>query len=256
MYRTTHWIIFLILAASALIPASLAQAPAAAPPAASAAEKLPTVPEVLDHYTAALGGKAAVEKITNRISKGTFELPNMPGTITIYEKAPNLNASATEIPGYGTVRRCFNGSMGWSESPDNGLQEYSPSELASAKRNGDFYREINLAKHYAKLTVTGKGRMNGHDSYLVQGVAEDGTTDTMYFDSASGLLIHNDSERATADGKTHVRTDFDDYRAVDGVKLPFLQRVSQPELEYTIKLTEVKHNTAIDDAVFQKPAGK
>ena len=51
--------------------------------------------------------------------------------------------------------------------------------------------------------------------------------------------------------------DFEDYRDVDGVKIPFTVKVSsvEPGLVSTRKYTEIKLNAPVDDAKFNKPAG-
>jgi hypothetical protein len=48
----------------------------------------------------------------------------------------------------------------------------------------------------------------------------------------------------------------DDYREVDGVKIAFQSRQKTSVADFVIKLTEVKHNVAIDDAKFNKPSGQ
>ncbi|MEP7037221.1 MAG: hypothetical protein ABI891_02665, partial [Acidobacteriota bacterium] len=49
------------------------------------------------------------------------------------------------------------------------------------------------------------------------------------------------------------QVDYDDYRAVDSVKIPYLVKWSIPGRSWTRKVTEVKQNTAIDDAKFNQP---
>ena len=56
------------------------------------------------------------------------------------------------------------------------------------------------------------------------------------------------------DGKTPLTVEFEDYREVDGVKLPFSRRWSRPGFTFTQKFDEIKHNVEIDDARFAKPA--
>jgi hypothetical protein len=46
------------------------------PPAAKP-EAMPSVDQILDKYVQALGGKAAIEKLTSTVITGTFELPAM-----------------------------------------------------------------------------------------------------------------------------------------------------------------------------------
>ena len=49
--------------------------------------------------------------------------------------------------------------------------------------------------------------------------------------------------------------DFEDYRDVEGMKLPFTIRISaiDPFYSSTRKFTEVKLNVPLDDAEFNKP---
>jgi hypothetical protein len=53
-------------------------------------------------------------------------------------------------------------------------------------------------------------------------------------------------------------TDYDDYRAVDGIKIPF--KVHREQLQgfeaSTRTFTEIKSNVEIDQSKFQKPAAK
>ncbi len=139
----------------------------------------------------AVGGKAAVEKLTSRVSKGTFEMDQMPGTATeeIYEKAPNKQLSITDAPNFGVVKRAFNGTAGWQDMPQTGLQDVTGNQLAAMKRYADFYREIKLKELYPKMTVKGKESVNGRDAYVVEATPADGPPELMYFDAESGLLV-------------------------------------------------------------------
>ena len=52
------------------------------------------------------------------------------------------------------------------------------------------------------------------------------------------------------------QVDFEDYRDVDGIKVPFTIRISNIDTYYssTRKFSEIKFNTPVDDAQFQMPA--
>jgi zinc protease len=234
--------------------AGAAKAPAAQ--AAAAAAPLPTVDQIVDKYVEASGGRAAFEKLTSQVSKGTFELDQMAGEATqeIYAKAPNKVLFVTDSPSFGVVQRGYNGTAGWQDTPQTGLADITGDELAALKREADFYREIHLKDVYPKMTVKGKDSIDGHDAYVVEAVPTEGAAMTLSFDAASGLLERAQTVADSAMGKTDVETTLGDYRDVDGVKLPFLIRSSLGQFAFTIKLTEIKHNVPIDDAKFNKPA--
>ena len=219
-------------------------------------ESLPSVDQILDKYVQALGGTAAVEKLTSRVSKGTFEMDQMPGTATeeIYEKAPNKQLSITDAPNYGVVRFGFNGTVGWQDTPQTGLQDLTGGQLAATRRNADFYRDIKLQELYPKMTGKGKESVNGHDAYVVEATPPEGAAELMYFDVGSGLLVRAQGQAEGPNGTVTIESTFDDYREVDGIKIPFVIHQSMGDFGFTIRLTEVKHNVPIEDAKFDKPA--
>jgi hypothetical protein len=219
---------------------------------------LPSVDQILDKYVKAIGGKAAIEKPTSRVSKGTFEMDQMPGPAAeeIDAKAPNKEYMVTDSPSFGQVRRGFNGAVGWEDNPQAGLRDITGPELAAMKRDADFYGAIKLKDLYPKMTVKGKESVNGHDAYVIEATPPDGAAETMYFDADSGLLVRTLREGEGPNGKVTFDITFGDYREVDGIKLPFLMHFSMGDFTFAIKLSEVKHNVPIDDAKFDKPASQ
>ena len=55
-----------------------------------------------------------------------------------------------------------------------------------------------------------------------------------------------------AAGKMTEAVEYQDYREVDGVKEPFTIHIIQ-DMHFTLKVTEVKHNIPIDNAIFVRP---
>jgi zinc protease len=242
-----------VLMASCLIALVTGLIPAAAQTAPQS--PTPSVDQILDKYVQASGGKAAFEKLTSRVSKGTFELDQMPGEATeeIDEKAPNKQLAITDAPSFGLVRRGFNGTAGWQDMPQTGLEDVTGNQLAAMKRFADFYRAIKLKDLYPKMTVKGKESVNGHDAYVIEATPPEGAAETMYFDVDSGLMVRAQAPGEGPNGPFTFDSTFSDYREVDGIKLPFLIHQSMGDFGWVIKLTEVKHNVPIDDAKFDKP---
>src|SRR5436190_23589714 len=77
----------LMLMANLAIAAQEKKADAPKPDPKPAAS-VPTVDVILDKYVKAIGGKEAIEKVTSRVEKGTFELPSFgaSGSIETYAK--------------------------------------------------------------------------------------------------------------------------------------------------------------------------
>ncbi|HYV06489.1 MAG TPA: hypothetical protein VFB82_17975 [Blastocatellia bacterium] len=222
------------------------------------AESMPTVDQILDKYVAALGGKAAIEKITSTASKGTFDIAafGATGSAEVWEKAPNKTALKLDIPGFGIVQEGFNGTVAWSQDPQSGLREKSGAELAATKLDADFYKPIRLKQLYPKIVFKSKGKVGDNDAYLLEATPAEGAAETWYFDAASGLLTRMDLERESPQGKTAVQVFSEDYKAVDGVKVAHTIRQVTSAFTIIIKLEEVKHNVPVDDAKFNKPASQ
>jgi hypothetical protein len=68
------------------------------------------------------------------------------------------------------------------------------------------------------------------------------------------LLVRSVSHHAAPDGSDAVYTsDIDDYRDVDGIKIPFVSHQSSDTVQYTITFTDVKQNVELTDDQFGKP---
>lgn len=229
-----------------------ANAPASTSPDSSIAT--PTADEVLAHYVRAIGGKEAWEKLHSRTSLGTIDIAsmNISGTVMIHEKAPNKVLLVVILAGQ-PFRQGYDGTVGWSDDPQDGLKEKSGEQLAETARDADFYRPLHMEKTYTKLNVVGKESVGDRPAWVVQAGLPEGGSDKLYFDTESGLIIRAVSQQHTDQGVNAVAEDFKDYREVDGVKLPFeiLQVNGQSNL--TIKLGEVHHNVDLEDSEFAKP---
>ncbi len=230
--------------------------PEAAKAEAKPAAALPAVDEILNLYVKAIGGKEAIEKVTSRMMKGSFDIEalNMSGAIEMVAKAPNKNALKIEFPGFGVVNQVFDGEKAWSADPMQGLRELSGVELAQRMRSSDFYSELNLRKHYTKMEVKGKEKVGAYETYLIEATPVEGGPEKLYFDITTGLLVRQDMESVSPQGNMQIETYLDDYKEVEGVKVAHSLKQVSPMFAATMKFTEIKTNVPIDDAKFNKPS--
>ena len=241
-------------------------------PNATRPAPLPAVEEILDRHARAVGGGKAVDLSRTRFIKSSMLRPKVvdAGTpkvraiargeawpVEIYIKAPNKYLAVLTSPN-GIIQQGFNGTIGWIKSP-NGVREMTAAETARIKRQADLYRNFNLKDRYRILVTVGKEKIGDRAAYLVDATALDGKEEKLYFDVQTGLLLRRVVLTATIFGLDPEQTDFEDYREVDGIKLPFIIRASyldDTHLGTTRKVVEVKHNVAVDDAKFEMPAAK
>jgi photosynthetic reaction center cytochrome c subunit len=230
---------------------------------------LPTVDQILAKYVQALGGEAALRKVTSRVITGTQYIPTGPGgtvptpaSVERYLKAPNLAVTIYRAPAY-AISQGYDGTAAWSQDQAGRVTTPVTLDVGRAARAADFYEPLNLKREYPQMTVRGIESINGHDAYLVVAVPPGDLPESLYFDVNTGLLLRKQTVLPTPIGGSPYQADFDDYRDTgSGVKFPFLIHMSpsnpRTELapEATLRVTKVEDNKAIEDAKFAKPAGK
>ena len=92
--------------------------------------------------------------------------------------------------------------------------------------------------------------------YVVEATPAESSAETWYFDTQTGLILREDAERESPQGKQSVQVFLEDYKDVDGVKMPFSIRQITSAFTLTIKMEEIKNNVPVDDAKFNKPASQ
>jgi hypothetical protein len=79
-----------------------------------------------------------------------------------------------------------------------------------------------------------------------------------YFDARTGLLLRRHIEEPTLFGWFPMNVNYEAYREVDGVKIPFVVRMASAGGAWGVKTSymvlEVKQNVPIEDEKFQHPA--
>ncbi len=228
----------------------------------SAVDELPTVDVILNRHAEATGGKRAVENFKTQFVKGTLsahQLPSSPPEISpleIYMAAPNKMLASITTP-KGTLLQGYNGATGWMGNGKE-ARELSGASLVRLKRRADFYADWKLREQFARLRVAGKERINDHEAYVLTGRTVDSRLERLYFDTQTGLLLRRVAYTETIIGMIPEAMDFEDYREVDGVKIPFIRRSAQLDgfEASTLKFMEVKFNVPINDTKFNLPAAQ
>ena len=215
---------------------------------------LPSTDDIISRYIRAIGGEAAIAKLKTRVSRGTETTTNrmtppqkLP--IEILQAAPDKLLIVRNIPG-GTTAEGFDGLKGWSRDP-RGQRELTGRELAATKHDADSFRYLKIGETYPQMRVLAKERIGDREAYVVGATSREGDRDKLYFDIESGLLIRKYVAFKTAFGSIPEVTDFDDYREVGGVKLPFTITWSRPPFGVARRFAEIKINEIVDESRFR-----
>jgi hypothetical protein len=217
------------------------------------------VGQILARYTEAVGGEAAIEQVKSYQAKGTFTTSISPvqGTFETWGKEPNKTLTVLEFPRIGALKKGFDGETRWVQTPAGTFSDQSPKEMAEIERDADVYRAARIKSLYESMKLESKARLSGRDVYVVEGTPVKGPPEKLLFDTESGLLLRWDmGRRDPSRGYVFVKAHLDDYREVDGVRVPFSVRFAFESFDFTVKINELKHNVSIDDAIFKKPGGR
>jgi photosynthetic reaction center cytochrome c subunit len=222
-----------------------------------ASASLPPIDQIIDRYTREIGGRAAVDNVKTRVSRGTETTANrmtppLTLSIEIYQAAENKMLVIRKTP-RGAVEEGFNGSAGWIK--DEGGQRGMPDKrLAEIRHEADFYRYLKLGQTYPQMRLLGTEKVGERETYVVGATSREDNREKLYFDTRSGLLVRRYVAFKTSFGTIPDVTDFDDYRAVNGARLPFTINWSRPPFASSLKFTEIKVNAPLDDAKFNPVA--
>ena len=215
--------------------------------------------DVLAKYIEAIGGRAALEKLQSLTMSGTVtNRAAQTVAFTIEEKGNKYRESIQSQPA--AVTRGFDGSAGWQQVGARiaGLDLFL---LQQTLRSADLTLALTLKDKYPNLTAGRAARIPATTASgtpvavnVIQGSPAQYVTEQLMFDATSGLLVRRVARTATGlRGQLVEQFDYSDYRVVAGVKVPFQVVRSNWDTFDTFKMTDIKANTAIDDARFAKP---
>jgi photosynthetic reaction center cytochrome c subunit len=243
-----------------LVGAELQVNPAAAAPAngdATAAPKLPanlpTVTRLLGNYVRALGGSAAIEKITTRVAKGSATSRGQQQTVEIFTQAPNQQSILRHMSSAASSVTTFDGHAGWSIVSGHPPREMHDADIAAARMDADLQFPLHIQQLFPELRLEYPEKIADREAYLLLAIREGQPPVKLYFDEQSSLLIRMVRYAETPLGRNPTQIDYADYREVDGVQTPFRVTTSQPGNTSTIQFDEVQQNLPIDPAKFAKP---
>jgi photosynthetic reaction center cytochrome c subunit len=239
----------------ALPPLFDAAAPPRLVPAAAIEDPLPTVAQVLDKFVGAIGGREANARITSRVYKGSVvsSAASQPLGFDVIEAAPDkLLVTATGAEG--RTLQGVDGEEVWTRDPRFGVNRATGFEAIRMRRLADFHRNERLGELDTSLAVSGEQTINGRAAIVLEGTLPSAQVERLFFDRETGLLIRRVTLTPTALGRIPEQTDYEDYRSVGEVKLPFLVRRTGATFTNLQKYDEIKVNVPVDATIFKRPA--
>jgi outer membrane lipoprotein-sorting protein len=246
-----HWLFTSILAAVVVCRAAIVYSQ--------------TADEIVEKHLAAMGGRAALAKITSRVTTGTISVStpggDLSGSIEVYNKVPNKSRTLVKIDGsqlgIGQIvqDQRFDGTSGYVIDSLNGNREMTGDQLDAARASTFPSPLMKYKDEGSKVEMLGREKAGDRDAYVLKLTPKAGPSARLFIDAETYVLARTvitvNVPQVGADVEQTVNVS--DYHDVDGVKVPFQIRSSNQFQTISVMTTKVEHNTSIDDAMFSKP---
>ena len=213
----------------------------------------PSVDEIFARYLQAVGGPNAAGTTTllmkgTRVASQNRQWPN-----EITWSGPDKLLSVITLP-QTTIRQAVAGDKGWVLNGTK-LQTLTATQAATARRGLEEVFSAVKVTQAPGMQLAGMEKIDGREMWVVVRSTPE-TTVSYYFDAETGLLRRRNASNHAAVLPLPEQVDFEDYRDVDGVKLPFIIRKSAIDTydSWTRTFAEIKRNVAVNDTLFAPPA--
>lgn len=217
--------------------------------------------QVVDKNVVARGGADAWRKIDSMVWVGHVDNGSAPARFVLAMKRPNK--TRFEIVSLDRVAlRVYDGTHGWKLRPMRrdttpNLQPYTAEELKFAR--DEQVIDGVLIDHEAKgigVMLDGVDEVEGHKAYRLDVKLPSGSVRRVWIDASSFLeLKYERDSRTTLGQPVKITVYYRDYRAVDGVKMPFTiesAAAAAPVMDKVV-IDKVSLNPSLDDKLFARP---
>ncbi len=189
--------------------------------------------KIIDQYQKAAGGSKALSKISTLTIEGTFTSPDgsKSGSYTFDIKSPNRYYSELNVESGVNVDavqpkleahhliEAYNGKSAWHQDASGAVSSLLGPEALQMEDAALYYNLHfnNLKKNKIGYALIGHAQVRGRDTFQIELTSPAGLKRNVFFDAQSHLIA---KESATIAG-INQEILYDDYRSVDGVKIPF-----------------------------------
>ena len=204
---------------------------------------------IMVSYIEAIGGKDAVDGVKTLLFSAEMTIEGAPFKPTAIRKSMAPNKSSTEIivPGMGTMmKEKFDGESGYSEQ--GGMKNpMSKEDIDDKSSEKVLFPEL----HYTSddIELISLSDIDGKEVYKIK---VNGSEESFrYYDANSGLLARvEESQEAQGQSMTSI-TVHSDYREVNGILIPFSQKVTVGPQILLFDAKEVLINSGVTDEDFK-----
>jgi hypothetical protein len=207
--------------------------------------------KIVSQYVKAAGGSKALGKIQTLTLEGTFTgADGKAGTFTFDTKLPN-RYYLEFLVGEKNLIEAYNGKSAWHETAAGEIGTLVGSDGQQLEAAAQYYnsRLLNPKKSKMALALVGHAQVRGKDALQLEVSTATGMKREVFFDPQTHLIV---KEAATVGGLEEEIL-YDDYRTVDGVKLPYKIELHRGDEKYDVDVTRAAVNGTVGERVFDFP---
>lgn len=214
----------------------------------------PPAKDVVAKYITAIGGEAAEKKLAGSPMTATGTRVDGAGRSTpleVFSAGGKTLVRSTPAEGAG-MSQMYGPESGWMQGRQ-GVRTMTGADASTSYLFARAYQPVTSLPESAR--VVGKETIDGHETWSVAAPIDDHMRQRIWFDATTGLAVRRVITVDSPVGRIPTQTDFEDYRDVNGVKVPFTVKVSSVNggQNATRKYTAIDFGKPVDEKLFEAP---
>jgi len=221
--------------------------------------------KIIDQYQKAAGGSKALSKILTLTIEGTFTSADgaKSGSYTFDIKSPNryyselnvesgvsVDAAQPKLEAHHLIE-AYNGKSAWHQDASGAVGSLLGPEALQMEDAALYYNLHfnNLKKNKIGFALIGHSQVRGRDTFQVELTSPAGLKREIFFDAQTHLI----AKESAAIAGVNQEMLYDDYRAVDGVRVPFKVELHRGSDVFQISVSRAVMNPVVGERVFDFP---
>jgi hypothetical protein len=208
--------------------------------------------KILDQYWKAAGGSKTLARLQTLAIDGAIQSAGQeaPGAYTFKIKRPNRLYTEWRANGK-TLIESYNGKSAWHQDAGGGIGTLLGPAALELESASEYYnsRLQQLGKRKIGLAYKGESQVRGRPAHQLELTYPTGVVWQIFFDPQTHLIVEEKSLSTTTPRDIY----YDDYRTVEGLKIPYKLEIHRGNDSYGVTVTRVGVNETVGERVFDFP---
>src|SRR5216683_5817721 len=126
----------------------------------------PPAEQIIAKYVEAIGGAAALQRISTRQEKGTINISGRNLPIEILSRIGGKQLTVIHLPNGDSIT-AYDGASGWTSAPNRPVREIPSLEVASAKPEVDLQLPLHMKDLFDEVKTAAPETIGGRETYVV-----------------------------------------------------------------------------------------